>query len=131
MGEADRRREAEWLVYKQVGDTLEIDIRIWKLLEIIPDDIDTWCLDVYPVIDEIQSYGLRQIVRTDIKGIKAHRLKPMTLLKLILNIYEYTKDDIRLSRFQAQGVDPFVQTLVESVKCLLPACLRKMIVLES
>ena len=86
MGEADRRREAEWLVYKQVGDALEIDIRIWKLLEIIPDDIDTWCLDLYPVIDEIQSYGLRQIVRTDIKGIKAHMLKPMTLLKLILNI---------------------------------------------
>jgi len=123
----------DWLNYKIQGETIEVTLNIWRLFEVLPEfeDVDTWCLDLYPIIDEIQSTRLRQIVKTDASGVDVTLMKPLVLLKIIHNLFQYTRAEIRLVGFQAHGVDPFLKALVDSVKPLLPSFLRKMIVLES
>jgi hypothetical protein len=125
---------ADWLRFEPTDDTLFIHILVGRLFEIQPDTMegtDEFCRELYPVLDKIYDIciekNLKQVCTSDLTGIDITKIKPIPLIRMIWNVYEYTKDRILLSGVRASGSDPFVKTLVESIKGFLPPFMRGMI----
>jgi len=117
----------DWMLFDTIGDTLYIKILTGRLIELIPDSIeetDEFCQELYPVIDKIQQMcidqNLKQVGTTDLKDVVVANIKPLPLIRLIWNIYNHTKSNILLTKFNASGADPFVKIIVEAVKAFLP-----------
>ena len=127
-----------WLRFQPDQDAklLHVDILVGRLIELQPDSAeatDEFCLDLYPVLDSIQelclTHGLRQVCSADLSGVRARDIKPVTIMRIIWNVYEHTKNCILLQNCQLSGGGQFFNTLVEAVRGFLPPFMRGMITL--
>jgi hypothetical protein len=125
---------AEWLRFDVGDDVMYVHIMIGQLIELQPNSLegtDEFCRELYPVLDKIHEIcidkNLKQVCKTDLTGIDMTKIKPIPLVRMVWNVYEYTKDRILLTGFQATGTDPFVKALVESVRGFLPPFMRNII----
>jgi hypothetical protein len=128
----------DWLRFEPDLDAklLYVDILVGRLIELQPDSkeaTDEFCLELYPVLDSIQelcmTHGLRQVCAADLSGVRVRDIKPVTMMRIIWNVYEHTKNCILLQNCQVSGGGQFFNTLVEAVRGFLPPFMRGMITL--
>ena len=128
----------DWLRFEPDLDAklLYVDILVGRLIELQPDSkeaTDEFCLELYPVLDSIQelcmTHGLRQVCAADLSAVRVRDIKPVTMMRIIWNIYEHTKNCILLQNCQVSGGGQFFNTLVEAVRGFLPPFMRGMITL--
>ena len=126
----------EWLRFWPDHETsvLYVDILIKKLIELQPDtieDTDVFCQDLYPVLDKITelcvSNNLKQVCSANLTDIDSHKIKPLTMIRIIWNVYNHTKNCILLQGCEISGGGVFFNTLVETVKGFLPPFMRDLI----
>jgi len=127
-----------WLRFNPDQDAkiLYVDILVGKLIELQPsttEETDALCQDLYPILDQIQelclTHGLKQVCSADLHGVKIRNIKPMTMMRMIWNVYEYTKNCILLQGCEVSGGGQFFNTLVGAVRGFLPPFMRNMITL--
>ena len=128
----------EWLRFEPDLDAkiLYVDILVGRLIELQPNSTeatDEFCLELYPVLDSIQelcmTHGLRQVCAADLSAVRVRDIKPVTMMRIIWNVYEHTKNCILLQNCQVSGGGQFFNTLVEAVRGFLPPFMRGMITL--
>ena len=128
----------DWLRFQPDQDAkiLYVDILVGRLIELQPNTTeatDEFCQELYPVLDQIQSlclqHGLKQVCSADLTGVKVRNIKPMTMMRIIWNVYEHTKNCILLQGCQVSGGGAFFNTLVGAVRGFLPPFMRNIITL--
>jgi hypothetical protein len=128
----------DWLRFRPDKETsiLYVDILVGRLIELQPtttEATDEFCLELYPVLDSIQelclAQGFRQVCSADLAGVRVRNIKPLTMMRIIWNVYEHTKNCILLQKCQVSGGGQFFNTLVEAVRGFLPPFMRSMITL--
>lgn len=128
----------DWLRFQPDEDAkiLYVDILVGRLIELQPstkEATDEFCQELYPVLDQIQALclerGLKQVCSADLVGVKVRNLKPMTMVRMIWNVYEHTKNCILLQNCQVSGGGSFINTLIGAVRGFLPPFMRNMITL--
>ena len=115
---------------------LYVDILVGRLIELQPstsEDTDEFCQELYPVLDQIQSIciqkGYKQVCSADLADVKVRTIKPMTMMRIIWNVYDHTKNCILLQNCQVSGGGAFFNALVGAVRGFLPPFMRNMITL--
>ena len=128
----------DWLRFQpdQEAKILYVDILVGRLIELQPsttEATDEFCQELYPVLDQIQAiclqHGLKQVCSADLSDVQVKNIKPMTMMRIIWNVYEHTKNCILLQNCQLSGGGTFFNTLVEAVRGLLPPFMRNLITL--
>ena len=128
----------DWLRFQpdQEAKILYVDILVGRLIELQPNTTeatDEFCQELYPVLDQIQAiclqHGLKQVCSADLSDVQVKKIKPMTMMRIIWNVYEHTKNCILLQNCQLSGGGTFFNTLVEAVRGLLPPFMRNLITL--
>jgi len=128
----------DWLRFNPDHDAkiLYVDILVGRLIELQPNTTeatDEFCQELYPVLDSIQTIciqnGLKQVCSADLTGVKVRNIKPITMMRIIWNVYEHTKNCILLQNCQVSGGGAFFNTLVGAVRGFLPPFMRNMITL--
>lgn len=128
----------DWLRFQpdEEAKILYVDILVGRLIELQPsttEATDEFCEELYPVLDQIQTLclerGLKQVCSADLTGVKVRNIKPITMMRIIWNVYDHTKNCILLQNCQVSGGGTFVNTLVGAVKGFLPPFMRNMITL--
>jgi hypothetical protein len=129
-----------WLSFHpdEEAKILYVDILVGRLVELQPtttEATDEFCQELYPVLDQIQGLcldrDLKQVCSADLSGVRARNIKPLTMMRIIWNVYEHTKNCILLQKCEIQGGGSFFTTLVEAVRGFLPPFMRGMITLIS
>jgi hypothetical protein len=115
---------------------LRVEILVGRLIELQPDTLeetDEFCQEIYPILDKITrtclTHDLKQVCTANLDDVDMTRIKPVTMMRIIWNIYEHTKSCILLQKCEVQGGGSFFNTLVDAVKGFLPHFMRGMIVL--
>ena len=130
--------DCSWLRFQpdEEAKVLYVDILVGKLIELQPDTTeatDEFCQELYPVLDQIQALclqrGLKQVCSADLAGVKVRNIKPLTMMRIIWNVYEHTKNCILLQNCQVSGGSAFFNTLVGAVRGFLPPFMRNLITL--
>lgn len=130
--------DCSWLRFQPDEDAkiLYVDILVGRLIELQPsttEATDEFCREFYPVLDQIQALcverGFKQVCSADLHGVKVRNIKPMTMVRMIWNVYEHTKNCILLQNCQVSGGGSFVGALVGAVRGFLPPFMRNMITL--
>jgi hypothetical protein len=128
----------DWLRFQpdEEDKILYVDILVGKLIELQPsttEATDEFCQKLYPVLDQIQELciqrSLKQVCSADLAGVKVRNIKPITMMRIIWNIYEHTKNCILLQNCQVSGGGAIFNTLVEAVRGFLPPFMRNLITL--
>ena len=124
----------DWLRFEPADDVLYVHILVGRLIELQPGSIeetDEFCKELYPVLDKIQEIciekNLKQVCSADLSGVRVASMNPISMMRIIWNVYDYTKDRLMLAGMHASGTDPFFKTLVDSVRGFLPPFMRSMI----
>lgn len=126
----------DWMVFypDQDAGVLHIEVKFQRLLELQPEtyeETDAFCESFYPVIDKIQEIclekGLRQEGFTDVTGIDARMIKPRIMMRIVWNIYNYTRNNILLTKCEFQNANPLFTTLYSTIKGFLPGFMRNII----
>jgi len=124
----------DWLLFDLSDEVMYVNILVGRLLELQPDSLegaDAFCHELYPVLDKIQELcikrNLKQVCSADLSGIDMLQIKPISLMRIIWNVYNYTKDNVMLQGCDISGSDPFFATLFGSVKGFLPPFMRELI----
>lgn len=115
---------------------LYVDILVGKLIELQPnttEETDAMCLELYPILDQIQemclSHNLKQVCSADLHGARVQDMNPFTMMRIIWNVYDHTKNCILLQKCGVSGGGQFFNALVGSVRGFLPPCMRSIITL--
>jgi hypothetical protein len=132
-----RNPDCSWLRFQpdEEAKILYVDILVGRFIELQPtvEGTDKFCRELYPVLDKIQDLcltrGLKQVCSADLKDVNIKKIKPMTTMHIIWNVYEYTKNCILLQNCQLSGGGEFFNALVEGVRGFLPPFMRNMITL--
>ena len=128
----------DWLRFQPDEDAkvLYVDILVGRLIELQPsttEATDEFCQELYPVLDQIQAIcierGFKQVCAADLAGVKVRNIKPITMMRIIWNVYEHTKNCILLQNCQVSGGGAFFNALVGAVRGFLPPFMRNMITL--
>jgi len=128
----------DWLLFRPDPEAklLHVDILVGRLIELQPSTIeatDEFCQALYPVLDSIQelclAQGFRQVCTADLSDVRVRNIWPLTMMRIIWNVYDHTKNCILLQNCQASGGGKFFNTLVEAVRGFLPPFMRGMITL--
>ena len=113
---------------------LYVDILVGKLLEIQPDSMeetDRLCESFYPVLDKIRDvcleHNLRQVCSCDLEGIDVNTLKPLTIMRIIWNVYEHTKSHFLLARCDITHSNSIFGALYQGIKGFLPPFIRNLV----
>lgn len=113
---------------------LHIEILTGTLLDNQPDtreEIDTYCETLYPQLDAIRdiclTHNLKQHCTVDMEGIDLIRVKPLSLMRIIWNVYDHTKDHFLLSGCDITHSNSIFGALYEGLKGCLPPILRNFI----
>jgi len=124
----------DWLRFDVTDEFLYVHILVGKLVELQPattEGTDEFCNELYPVLDKIQDIciekNITQICKADISNVDVTKIRPISLLKIIWNVYEYTKNNIMLSECNVSGSSPFFVTLFEATRGFLPPFMRKIV----
>jgi hypothetical protein len=127
-----------WLRFQpdEEAKILYVDILVGRLIELQPsttEATDEFCQELYPVLDQIQALclqrGLKQVCSADLADVKVRNLKPMTMMRIIWNVYDHTQNCILLQNCQVSGGGAFFNTLVGAVRGFLPPFMRNLITL--
>jgi hypothetical protein len=135
--EPSRNLDCSWLRFQadEEAKILYVDILVGRFIELQPtvEGTDKFCRELYPVLDQIQDLcltrGLKQVCSADLKDINVKKIRPMTTMHIIWNVYEYTKNCILLQKCQLSGGGEFFNALVDGVRGFLPPFMRNMITL--
>jgi len=136
--ELGRSLDCSWLRFHPdlEAKVLCVEILVGRLIELQPnttEDTDEFCLGFYPVLDQIQSiciqHDLKQVCSADLTDVKVSNIKPMTMMRIIWNVYDHTKNCILLQNCQIRGGGAVFNTLVEAVRGFLPPFMRNLITL--
>jgi len=128
----------DWLRFDPDLDRkiLRVEIDVGRLLELQPataEETDEFCQELYPVLDKITEIcvenSLTQTCTADLDRVDMTRLKPVTMMRIIWNVYEHTKSCILLQKCEVHGGGSIFNTLVEAVRGFLPKFMRDMVVL--
>lgn len=128
----------DWLRFDPDLDLkiLRVEIDVARLLELQPSTVeatDEFCQELYPVLDRITEicveHNLTQTCSADLANVNMSTIKPVTMMRIIWNVYEHTKTCILLQKCEVQGGGAFFNTLVETVRGFLPKFMRNMVVL--
>ena len=128
----------DWLRFQPDQDAkiLYVDILVGRLIELQPNTTeatDEFCQELYPVLDQIQNmciqHGLKQVCSADLSDVKIKNIKPITMMRIIWNVYEHTKNCILLQNCQVSGGGAFFNALVGAVRGFLPPFMRNLITL--
>ena len=126
--------ECDWLRFDPDFDLkiLRVEIDVGRLLELQPwtmEETDEFCQQIYPVLDKITAvcltHGLTQVCSADMDRADMTRLRPLTMVRIIWNIYEYTKTCILLQKCEVRGGG----SIIDAVRGFLPKFMRDLIVL--
>ena len=124
----------DWLLFEPSEDVLYVNILVGRLLELQPNSLegtDAFCNELYPILDKIQQLcidkNLKQVCKADLTGIQVQKIKPISLMRMIWNVYEYTKSNVMLTGCEISGSSPFFNTLFEATRGFLPPFMRGMI----
>jgi hypothetical protein len=126
----------DWLRFHPDLDAklLYVDILVGKLLEVQPDSMeetDKLCESFYPALDKIRDvcleHNLRQVCSCDLADIDVNRLKPLTIMRIIWNVYEHTKSHFLLARCDITHSNSIFGALYTGVKGFLPPFVRNLI----
>lgn len=127
-----------WLLFQPDLDAkiLYVEILVGRLIELQPNTTeatDEFCQGLFPVLDHIQTIciqnDLKQVCSADLTEVKVSNIKPMTIMRIIWNVYDHTKNCILLQNCQVRGGGAFFNTLVEAVRGFLPPFMRNLITL--
>jgi hypothetical protein len=127
-----------WLRFQpdEEAKILYVDILVGKLIELQPttrEATDEFCQELYPVLDGIQTLcierGYKQVCSADLSDVTVTNIKPITMMRIIWNVYEHTKDCILLQNCRLSGGGEFFNALVEGVRGFLPPFMRNLITL--
>lgn len=130
--------EHDWLRFQpdMGAKILYVDILVGRLIELQPtstEATDEFCQSFYPVLDQIQTiciqHDLKQVCSADLTKVKVANINPITMMRIIWNVYDHTKNCILLQNCQVRGGGAFFNTLVEAVRGFLPRFMRDMITL--
>lgn len=130
--------ECPWLSFWPDEQTkiLYVDILVGKLIELQPatmEATDEFCKELYPVLDTITeiclNHGLKQVCSANLEGINVRAIKPLTMMRIIWNVYQHTKNCILLQGCEVSGGGAFFNALVGAVRGFLPPFMRNMITL--
>lgn len=130
--------DCSWLRFQPnlEAKILYVDILVGRLIELQPsttEATDEFCQELYPVLDQIQAiclqHGLKQVCSADLSNVQVKNIKPMTMMRIIWNVYEHTKNCILLQNCQLSGGGEFFNALVEGVRGFLPPFLRNAVTL--
>ena len=130
--------DCSWLLFQPnlEAKILYVDILVGRLIELQPNTTeatDEFCQELYPVLDQIQAiclqYELKQVCSADLSNVQVKKIKPMTMMRIIWNVYEHTKNCILLQNCQLSGGGEFFNALVEGVRGFLPPFLRNAVTL--
>ena len=136
--EPGRSLDCSWLLFQPdlEAKVLCVEILVGRLIELQPnttEDTDEFCQGFYPVLDQIQSiciqHDLKQVCSADLTDVKVKNLKPMTMMRIIWNVYDHTKNCILLQNCRIRGGGAVFNTLVEAVRGFLPPFMRNLITL--
>ena len=128
----------DWLRFDpdQAAGVLRVEILVGRLIELQPatlEGTDEFCKEIYPILDKITqtclTHDLKQVCTANMDDVDMTKIKPVTMMRIIWNIYEHTKSCILLEKCEVLGGGSFFNTLVEAVKGFLPHFMRGMIVL--
>ena len=128
----------DWLRFDpdQAAGVLRVEILVGRLIELQPatlEGTDEFCKEIYPILDKIThvclTHDLKQVCTANMDEVDMTKIKPVTMMRIIWNIYEHTKSCILLEKCEVLGGGSFFNTLVEAVKGFLPHFMRGMIVL--
>ena len=128
----------DWLRFDPDPDAgiLRVEILVGRLIELQPETLeetDEFCHEIYPILDKITqtclTHELKQVCTANMDGVDMTRIKPVTMMRIIWNIYEHTKSCILLQKCEVHGGGSLFNTLVEAVRGFLPHFMRGMIVL--
>ena len=115
---------------------LRVEILVGRLIELQPatlEGTDEFCKEIYPILDKITqtclTHDLKQVCTANLDDVDMTKIKPVTMMRIIWNIYEHTKSCILLEKCEVHGGGSFFNTLVDAVKGFLPHFMRGMIVL--
>ena len=130
--------DCSWLRFQpdEEAKILYVDILVGRLIELQPNTTeatDEFCQELYPILDQIQALclqrGLKQVCSADLADVKVRNIKPITMMRIIWNVYEHTKNCILLQNCQVSGGGAFFNTLVGAVRGFLPPFMRNLITL--
>ena len=126
----------DWLTFypDQDAKLLHIDINIKRLIELQPSSIeetDTFCENLKPVLDTIHAIcvqnQLTQTCSVDMTDIDPYQINPLTMMRIIWNIYAHTKDHILLSGCHISNSNSIFAALYKNMKGFLPNFIVKLI----
>ena len=137
MAERSNSLNCSWLRFQtdEEAKILYVDILVGRFIDLQPsaDAADEFCRELYPVLDRIQELcvqnGFKQVCSADLKDVQVSKIKPMTIMHIIWNVYEHTKNCILLQKCQLSGGGEFFNALVEGVRGFLPPFMRNLITL--
>ena len=130
----------DWIKYTldHPQKLVHIDIRVKRLIEIQPhsmEETDSYCEQLHPFLDEITEVSLANNLlhsyTIDLKGIDIYQLNPLTVVRMIWNIYNYTCDHFLFERCVITGGGSVFNTVFKTVRNFLPSKLRQKITLIS
>jgi hypothetical protein len=129
----------DWLTFypDQDAGTLHIDILMKRLLEVQPsslEETDEMCEQLYPILDQIQAIciqnNLTQTCSVDMQDIDPYTINPVTMMRIIWNIYGHTKDHILLSGCHISNSNSIFGAMYSNMKGFLPNFVRKLIQID-
>ena len=130
----------EWINYTldPQQKLVHIDIQVGRLIEIQPESIeatDSYCDELHPFLDEITRVSLENdlmhVYTIDLRGIDIYQLNPLTIVRMIWNIYNYTSDHFLFQSCVITGGGSVFNTVFKTVRNFLPSKLRQKICLIS
>lgn len=122
----------EWLEFHQDDSVLTIIVIVQKLLDVQPKTVeatDLFCEEIYTSIDKINQYctlnSLTQECTTDLQGINLKCIKPHIMVRLIWNIFQYTKKNILMNSITIHNnTSPIIPMLIKTCQQFIPQFMR-------
>jgi hypothetical protein len=107
--------------------TWEGDLCVHVTLK-VKDYVPTTIEDLYDIIQDLRVQSRSMIIRVDLSGANpfCHEVRQIT--KLILDVFEYTKNDALLDQIQFIGAGFFVRSFYRPISMMLPSYVRDIIV---
>ena len=130
----------DWIKYKldKPHGLVHIDIQVGRLIEIQPDsieDTDVYCDQLHPFLDKLTEVSLKHNLLHDytinLTGIDVYQLNPLTIVRMIWNIYNYTSEHFLFQSCSITGGGSIFNTVFKTVRNFLPDKLRQKITLIS
>ena len=83
--------------------------------------------DLYDIIQDLRIHARDMIITVDLTGVSPWSLEVRQVSELILNVFEYTKNDNLLSKIQFKNAGFLVRSFYRPLGTLLPEYVQNII----